>query len=331
MKVLVTGAGGTLGSYICRELLCGGHDVTGYSRSPAPTDAMNWICGDAGNCEDMARAAKGHDAIIHLATFRGPNLVLPGQLVATNVDTTICALEAAVTSGVPLVVFASSGAALGFTYQKRPISPRYFPVDEMHPCEPQDPYGLSKLLGEVACKSYSDAFGIRTTCLRVNNAWYLDRTGAEFAVRCGWARGLTVEQLWQSHYAKTLVDAPGDCWPSPGPVSPRKNLWAVIDARDVARAFRLALERSLFGHEVFNLSSSETCSYTPTPQLLAQYFPEVPLRRQASNFDSLISHEKATQLLGFHPQYTWRESDFSEWLRACRSGTAENAACPNCA
>jgi nucleoside-diphosphate-sugar epimerase len=322
VKVFVTGAGGTLGSYICRELLCAGHDITGYSRGPVRSAEINWMRGDAGNCEDVARGARGHDAIIHLATFRGPVGAPSEQLVASNVGTTTCVLEAAVRSNVPLVVFASSGAALGFTYQKRNISPRYFPVDEMHSCEPQDPYGLSKLLGELTCKSYSDAFGIRTTCLRVNNAWYLDREGAELAIMCGWARGLTVEQLWQSHYAKTLEDMEGDSWPSPGPPSPRNNLWAVIDARDVARAFRQAVEHCLSGHQVLNLNSGETCSFTPTPQLLARYFPGVPLYRPIANFASLISHDKVTRLLGFHPQHTWRQSDFSEWLGARGSENA---------
>jgi nucleoside-diphosphate-sugar epimerase len=276
---------------------------------------VSWIVGDAGHCAELTGFAQGHDAIIHLAAISGPGRASPEALIAENLRTTASVLEAAAGANVPHVVFPSSGAALGFTFQKRMVSPSYFPIDEDHPCEPQDPYGLSKLLGELTCKSYSDAYGIRTTCLRVNNAWYLDRDGAEFAVGCGWARNLTVEQLWESRYAKMVADTSED-WPSPGPVSPRKNLWAVSDARDVACAFRLAVERPVALHEVFNLSGYETCSLLPTPELLARHFPRVPLRRPISGFGALISEEKAIRLLGFHTEHLWRQSDFGAWFES---------------
>jgi nucleoside-diphosphate-sugar epimerase len=165
----------------------------------------------------------------------------------------------------------------------------------------------------MTCKSYSHAFGLKTVCLRINNAWYVDRMGAESAVRFGWARGLTVEQLWEGRYSKMVEDS-SDHWPVPGPVSPRKNLWTVVDARDVAIAFRLATESSVAGHQIFNLNGSDTCSLIPTPQLLARYFPDVPMRSQLDNFDSLVSHRKATQMLGFQPVHSWRRSDFAEWF-----------------
>jgi nucleoside-diphosphate-sugar epimerase len=313
LRVFITGASGTLGSYICRELLGAGHDVTGYSRTIGMMDRVNWVLGDAENCSDLAHSAQGHDAIVHLAAIPGPGRASPERLIATNLLTTTSVLEAAVRSRIPSVVFASSGASLGFTFHNRSIAPQYLPVDEQHPCEPHDPYGLSKLLGETTCKSYSDAYGLRTVSLRVNNAWYVDRPGAEFAVRSGWARGLTVEQLWEVRYAKIVEDS-SDHWPVPGPVSPRKNLWAVIDARDVALAFRLAAESSVAGHEVFNLNGSDTCSLIPTPELLARYFPQVPLRDRLEDFDSLVSHRKATQMLGFQPLHSWRRSDFAEWF-----------------
>jgi len=319
MRILVTGAGGTLGSYICRELLGAGHDVTGYSRNSGIIGNITWVRGDAANCEALTSASRGHDAIIHLAAIVGPGRASPEELITTNMLTTTCVLEAAVRSGVKTVVFASSGAALGFSFHRHFVAPRYLPIDEQHPCEPHDSYGLSKVLGELTCKSYSDAYGLNTICLRVNNAWYVDRPGAEFALQFGWARGLTIEELWQQRYAKIVEDASDD-WPSPGPVSPRKNLWAVIDARDVALAFRLAAEKPLTAHEVFNLNGSDTCSLVPTPELVARHFPSMSLRTKLNDFDSLISHAKATDLLGFHPQHSWRDSDFADWFAKHRNG-----------
>ena len=117
------------------------------------------------------------------------------QLLHVNEISTMHALEAAVQADAGKFVFASSGAASGFSFQKREIVPHYVPIDEQHPCEPQDEYGLSKLLGEFTCKRYTDAFGIQTICLIINHNWYLDWESAEVAVRSGWAPGLNLDGL----------------------------------------------------------------------------------------------------------------------------------------
>jgi len=239
-------------------------------------------------------------------------------MINVNVVGTVQALEAALAGGVPKFVLASSGAATGFSFQKREITPRYLPIDEEHPCEPQDEYGLSKVLAEIACKRYSDAFGMRTLCLRINHNWYLDRAGAQAAVGAGWARRFqAVEELWSERYLKALRDPEGE-WPTPGPPRPRNLLWAVTDARDAGQAFRLAVENEGLQHEVLLINAGDTCSLEQTPQLIARWFPDVPLKRPLQGFDSLISYDKATRLLGYRPRYTWRQSEFSEWM--CKQG-----------
>ena len=113
-----------------------------------------------------------------------------------------------------------------------------------------------------------------------------------------------------------MVAGASEDWPSPGPVSPRNNLWAVSDARDAARAFRFAVERPPVSHEMFNLSGGETCSLRTTPELLDQHFPHVPLRRLILGFGALISEEKATRQLSFQTKHSWRQSDFGGWLKS---------------
>ncbi len=230
-----------------------------------------------------------------------------------NVMGTVNMLEAAVAASVPKIVFASSGATTGFSFQARAITPNYLPIDEAHPCSPQDEYGLSKLLGEQTCRRYSDAYGLATICLRINHNWCLDRAGAQVAVQAGWARGFAVEALWQERYLKVIKDPEGD-WPTPGPPRPSNLLWAVTDVRDAVQAFRLALENTSITHEVFHINGDDTCSTTPTPILIERHFPQVPLNERLEGHASLVSHAKATQLLGYHPQHTWRNSDFSRWL-----------------
>jgi nucleoside-diphosphate-sugar epimerase len=225
-------------------------------------------------------------------------------------------LEAAVEAGISKVVFASTGAATGFSFQVHEREPRFLPLDERHPCEPEDSYGLSKLLGEMACARWTRAYGLSTLCLRINHVWYVDRDGAEIAVRCGWARGLSVNELWE-RYSSQVLDPERELL-RPGPPLPRHLLFAVTDGRDAAQAFRLAVEDDTLSHEVFQINGAETCSLRKTEELIAEHFPQVPLRKRLLGHASLISHAKATKLLGYEPRHSWRESDFGRWLAATK-------------
>jgi nucleoside-diphosphate-sugar epimerase len=327
MKILVTGGSGTIGTYVLRELLPAGHSVTSYSRTTAPVVAgVEFLAGDVLELDHLTRASRGYDAIVHLAVAGGPLRTVPEKLIQVNVAGTLHVLEAAVRNGIRKIIYASSGAASGFTYPVKNLVPRYFPVDEEHPSEPQDAYGLSKLLCELTCKRYSDAFDISTICLRINNNWYIDREGALLAVQTGWAANrFTVDELWSARYRRAIEEPESD-WPWPGPPSPRNNLWAVTDARDAAQAFRLAVEDDHLRHEVFFINSDDTCSLVPSRELVARHFPGVPLKAALEGHASLVSHEKATRLLGYRPRYTWRQGDFQAWRERQQRREASQAA-----
>jgi len=303
-----------LGGYVLRELLAAHHDVVEYSRSAPRQGGVEFISGDIFEEGKLTKACRDCGAVIHMAAVPAPGRALPADLINVNVVGTIHALEAARAAGVPRFIFASSGAATGFSYQKHPLLPRYLPIDEEHPSEPHDDYGLSKLLAEGACKRYSDAFGMQTVCLRVNHNWYVDRPGAEMAVGTGWAGNLaSVEDLWRRRYWKVLEDPDGE-WPIPGPPPPLNLLWAVTDARDAAQAFRLAAEKDSIRHEVLLINSDDTCSFEETLVLLQRHFPDVPLKKKLQGHASLVSHARASQVLGYSPRYSWRKSDFRDWM-----------------
>lgn len=315
MNILVTGGSGIIGGYVLRELQEHGHAVTSFSRTPPLQAGSDFIPGDITDGALLANAVRGRDAIVHLAAVPGPGRAPPQQMFNVNLIGLVNVLEAAVRENVPKVVFASSGAATGFSFQKTKLMPRYLPLDEAHPSAPEDEYGLSKLLGELTCKRYSTAYGIRTLCLRINHNWCNDRAGAEIAVRSGWAKNFSsVEDLWTKRYLKCIL-APDGEWVVPGPPAPWKLLWAVTDARDAAQAFRLAVENNELVHEVFQINGSDTCSLIETRTLIETYYPGVPLNRPLDGFATAISYDKATQLLGYRPRYTWRNSDFSNWLQ----------------
>lgn len=312
-RILVTGGNGLLGGYVLRDLIAARHEVTCFARHPSHIRGVRSIIGDIREPAGLRQAIRGHEAVIHLAAVTGPGRSSLEDLMCTNLMGTMHVLEGAVDAKLNKMVFASSCAASGFAFQRHEIIPRYLPIDEHHPSEPEDEYGLSKLLCEIACKRYSAAFGIHTICLRIANAWYVDREGASVATRSGWAKGLSVEAMWSRRYRKYLLEPEGE-WPMPGAPPPRNVLWAVTDARDVAQAFRLAVESQNLLHEVFNVNGFDTCSLVPTETLLARHFPHVPVRAILEGNSSLISCERAVRLLGYRPNCSWRRSDFSNWL-----------------
>ena len=86
------------------------------------------------------------------------------------------------------------------------------------------------------------------------------------------------------------------------------NLWGYVDARDVAQACRLALEADLEGAEVFIVAAADTVMERGSRDLMAEVYPEVPLR-DVRGRRTLLSIEKARRELGYSPKYSWRENN----------------------
>lgn len=84
------------------------------------------------------------------------------------------------------------------------------------------------------------------------------------------------------------------------------NLWAYIDSRDAAQGIRKALEAPLKGFEAFIIANAETVMSRPNAELLAECFPGVPLKKELGPNETLLSIKKARRVLGYEPQYSWR-------------------------
>jgi nucleoside-diphosphate-sugar epimerase len=115
VNILVTGGSGTIGGYVLRELVAGGHRAASYSRTAPRVAEAGFIEGDLMDLEALRRACVGHEAIVHLAAVPGPGRASPEQLLSLNVIGTVNVLEAAMHTGVGKVVLASSGAATGYS------------------------------------------------------------------------------------------------------------------------------------------------------------------------------------------------------------------------
>lgn len=174
MRVLVTGAAGSIGAVVCAGLVERGHDVVGLDRA-VHTDGFigTWFtvdCADPDAVEavfaDLARGG-GVDAVVHLAGHptEGP---LPLEL-ESHVVTTGALLEAMVRHGVPRMVFASSNHAVGRTPRRDLLTTDVPPRADTF-------YGVAKVAGEALLRLYVDRHGLDAVALRIGS--FLPRPGS---------------------------------------------------------------------------------------------------------------------------------------------------------
>ncbi|RON63709.1 SDR family NAD(P)-dependent oxidoreductase [Pseudomonas fluorescens] len=238
MKIVIFGGGGFIGAAIADRLLKDGHQLRIFERPRVPPyrefaadESVEWVTGDLMSIHEVTEALDGVDVVLHLVSTTLPKTSNDDPIydVQTNLVATLQMLNAMVAKKVGKVVFISSG---GTVYG----SPKYLPIDESHPTDPQVSYGVTKLAIEKYLLIYQNLHGIKANILRVTNP-YGERQRIE-----------TAQGAVGVFLSRALQDMPLDIW---GDGSVTRDY---IYVADVAEAFAKAVaydgEKS-----VFNISS----------------------------------------------------------------------------
>ncbi len=221
-------------------------------------------------------SGRGVDALVHLAAVPAPGMLPDSATFANNTAITYNLFSAARLAGVRRVVFASSETLLGLSFDDTP--PPYFPVDEEYPVRPQSSYSLGKAVDEELARHFA--------------RWCPD-TGF---------LGIRFSNVMHPSDYGMFPDFDED------PRARSWNAWGYIDARDGGLACRLAVESELVGAENFIIAAADTVMSRPSAELAADVFPEVPMRREVSGTETLLSIDKARRLLGYEPRHSWRDA-----------------------
>jgi nucleoside-diphosphate-sugar epimerase len=165
MRVLITGAGGTLGTALAPLLADAGHEPVVQDIQPIHT-AYEFIQGDVRNPADMHAAAQGVDVIVHTAAIHGIHLRDHSvhDFYDLNLTGTLNMWEAAVAAGVRAVVFSSTMGV--YKSHDAPGAGGGMALHEDLPLEPGDIYGYTKVAGEELCRYYGRKHGIPSVALR---------------------------------------------------------------------------------------------------------------------------------------------------------------------
>lgn len=284
MKILVTGVAGKVGRAVARDLLDHGHEVRALDRSALPEDLrprVETVFADLTDRLEIFRAAQNCDAIAHLAAIPSP--LRDGEaLFPVNVTGTQNIFAAAEANGIKRVAIASSCSAYGFAFAENEFDPHYLPIDEAHPLEPQDLYGLSKQLNELTAQTYARR-GLTTICLRYPLVIKLDEQHTQ----------------WRKRHLQWAFERRSN------------DFWAYIALDDVAQAFRLALEKPLEGFHALIVTARDSFGKGDIREAVARFYPAFSdAVTGLAPYATLYSFERARTVLDYQPTRSWR--DFPE-------------------
>ncbi|MEU4477582.1 NAD(P)-dependent oxidoreductase [Micromonospora sp. NPDC023966] len=284
-RVVVTGAAGKLGRAVVAHLRAAGVDVLAVDRAggrdPRDVDG-EFLLVDLTDYGQVVEAftggadehAGGVEAVVHLAAVPAPGLLPNAVTFANNSAATYNVFAAARAAGIKRVVWASSETVLGLPFDTKPP---YAPVDEEYPPRPESTYSLNKALEEEMARHF-----------------------------CRWDPELVMVGLRFSN-VMDVEDYAGFPAFQADPGLRRWNLWGYIDARDGAQAVERALAHDRPGADVFVIANADTVMTRSSASLMAEVYPDVEVRRELGEHETLLSIDKARRVLGYEPRHSWRD------------------------
>ncbi|GMU90935.1 MAG: dTDP-glucose 4,6-dehydratase [Chlorobiota bacterium] len=175
-KILVTGAGGFIGSHLTELLVREGFTVKAFVRYNGKND-WGWlesssvkndievITGDIRDYDSVSSAVKGCNSVFHLAALIGIpySYVSPLAYIRTNVEGTYNVLEAVRQFDLEQVLVTSTSETYG--------TAQYVPIDEKHPSVGQSPYSATKIAADQLADSYYRSFNTPVKIVRPFNTY----------------------------------------------------------------------------------------------------------------------------------------------------------------
>lgn len=308
-KVLVTGAGGFIGSNLTERLVELGAEVRAFVRYNSKND-WGWLehspykdkfdvfVGDVRDFDAVSSALQGVDVVFHLAALIGIpySYVSPLAYIRTNVEGTYNVLQAARQLGTEKVIVTSTSETYG--------SAQYVPIDENHPLVGQSPYSATKIAADQMAISYFRSFDLPVAIARPFNTYGPRQS----------ARAIIPTIITQILAGQKQIKL--------GNLSPTRDFNYVKDT--VEGFIKLAESEKTCG-EVINIGSNYEISMRDTVNLIVELTDknveiiaaDERIRPEKSEVERLwCDNRKILSLTDWQPQYSLRDglAETIKWL-----------------
>ncbi len=290
MRILFTGGSGKAGRHAVPWLQEAGHHVVNADLVPLDgVDNLEVDLADSGQVQNIMRTyanfdelepgtgVPAFDAVVHFAAVPRILIKPDNETFRINTMSTYNVIDAALRAGVRKIIFASSETTYGICFWDGELRPEYVPVDEAHPTVPPDSYAMSKVCNEATARSFQARSGADIYGLRINNV------------------------IEPHEYERDFPTYVAD------PSKRRRNIFAYIDARDLAHAVDCCLKTDGLGFEVFNIANEDSSVALPTDKICERFYPGIPMHKDMGPNETFYSIDKAKRMLGFAPKHGWRD------------------------
>ncbi len=296
-RVLVTGAGGFIGSHLVERLLEEGCEVVAFvkynslnkwgwldSFDKKVLDKIEIFTGDIRNSDSVRKAVKSVDVVFHLAALISIpySYISPESYVETNIKGTLNILQACTDYSIEKVLITSTSEVYG--------TAKFVPITEDHPKQGQSPYSATKIAADYLAESFYRSFDLPVVIVRPFNT-FGPRQSARAVIP-------TIITQLLSGYEEIKL----------GSLHPTRDL---VYVKDTVEGFvRLAKCDSAIGKEVNIATQSEISIQDLAKKLINKINPnakivseDVRIRPQNSEVERLLgSNEKLKELTGWIPE-----------------------------
>jgi len=297
MKTLIIGGNGFIGSHLVDVLLCAGHKVRVFDRSPElfrpPLPEVEYRLHHFDDSAAMAEAMEGVDVVFHLLSTSVPSTsnLDPVADIQSNLVGTVKLLQLMQQKSITKIVYLSSG---GTVYG----IPEVLPIPERHPLQPICSYGVVKVAIENYLLMFQRLYGFRPVILRPSNP-YGERQGH------GGVQGVVGTFL-----RKAKADEPIEIWGDGAVVRD------FIHVSDLAELCLKVVEQDTCG--IFNAGSGEGHSILEILGAVERVTGKklVPVFKPARNYDVprvMLDVTQAIKVFAWQPHVDLDEGVARTW------------------